>query len=135
MNSMIHLVFQKFHQWSKWHSARTAWWTFSTFFVSSSCGRGATTQWVFNKHFTSFEMTKPLVHTCCTDGFILKSFLKHCSCFSYSFSQTETKFHTHTRCSLRRGISIFKKITKHTCEHLGIMPEEVTWSTEYITTW
>jgi len=117
MNSMTHLLLGKFHQWSKWHSARTAWWTFSTLFVSSACGREATTQWVFNRHFTSFEMTKPLVHLRCTCGFILKSFLKHCDCFGCSFSQKEIKFHTQTHtCFIKTAISVFKKISKHTCK-------------------
>ena len=42
-------------------SARRAWQTFPTFFVSSARGRAAATQLVFNRHFTSFEMIQPLV--------------------------------------------------------------------------
>jgi len=35
---------------------------FFNILVSSACGRAATTQLVFNIHFTSFETIKPLVH-------------------------------------------------------------------------
>ena len=65
-------------------------------FITSAHGTMATMQLVFNKHFSSLETIKPLIHSCFIHGFTLKSFLEYCDSFSCSFSQKETKFHRHS---------------------------------------
>ena len=117
-------------------SAKTAWWTFFNIFVSSARGRAATTQLVFNTHFPSFEAIKPLVLSCFTHGFILKSFLEHCDSFNCSFSQKETKFHTQTHTHTH---ILFFKIShfnlKKSSNTLADTSEKMTWSPQCSVTW
>jgi hypothetical protein len=46
---------------------------------------------IFNTHFSSFELCKPLENLCTAQCFLFKGLLKHFMCFCGRFSETETK--------------------------------------------
>lgn len=52
--------------------------------------------------FHLFETIIPLIHLCFTHGIILKSFLQHCDCFSFSHFTWKRNCHTHLQ-TLRKN--------------------------------
>ena len=96
--------------------------------VGTTCWRAPRMRMIFNAHFSSFELRKPLENLWTAQCFLLKDLSKHFMCFCGCFSETEKNLR-QIRCSVRSCITVSWEELDNTWENWQHKPVQPSMAT------